>query len=110
VPGSFVVREGERSNGIYFVSRGTLEILSGAEEETHGTFGPGDYFGDLSLLLGERRTASVRSLTYADIFLLPSREFERLKSEYGEFKEVLKEISTEKTELMAELVIKGVLL
>ena len=72
--------------------------------------GPGDYFGDLSLLLGERRTASVHALTYSDVFLLPAREFERLKTEYEEFREVLKEISTEKTERMAELVIQGVVL
>ena len=37
-------------------------------------------------------------------------EFERLKTEYEEFREVLKEISTEKTERMAELVIQGVVL
>ena len=71
---------------------------------------PGDYFGDLSLLLGERRTASVRALVYSDVFLLPAREFERLKEDYEEFKEVLKVISSEKTEKMAERVIEGVIL
>jgi len=110
VPGSIVAREGERGNGIYFVSRGTLEITSGPEGESHGTLGPGDYFGDLSLLLGERRTASVHALTYSDVFLLPAREFERLKTEYEEFRDVLKKVSSEKTERMAELVLEGVLL
>ncbi len=110
VPGSYVVREGERANGIYFVSRGTLEITAGPESTSHGTLEPGDYFGDLSLLLGERRTASVRALAYSDVFLLPSHEFDRLKAEYDEFKEVLKVISSEKTEKMAELVIEGVIL
>ncbi len=110
VPGSIVAREGEPGNGIYFVSRGTLEITSGPEGESHGTLGPGDYFGDLSLLLGERRTASVHALTYSDVFLLPAREFERLKTEYEEFRDVLKKVSSEKTERMAELVMEGVLL
>jgi hypothetical protein len=110
VPGSHVVREGERANGIYFVSRGALEIIAGPDGVSHGTLEPGDYFGDLSLLLGERRTASVRALVYSDVFLLPAREFERLKEDYEEFKEVLKVISSEKTEKMAELVIEGVIL
>jgi hypothetical protein len=110
VPGSYVAREGERANGIYFVSRGRLEIVSGPDGVSHGTLEAGDYFGDLSLLLEERRTASVRALAYSDVFLLPAQEFERLKADYEEFKEVLKVISSEKTEKMAELVIEGVIL
>ena len=60
--------------------------------------------------VGERRTASVQASAYSDVFLLPAREFDRLKAEYDEFKEVLKVISSEKTEKMAELVIEGIIL
>ncbi len=104
------MREGEVGNGIYFISRGTVEITSQEGRETHGTLESGDYFGDLSLLLGERRTASVKSLTYCDVFLLARDQFERIKREYSEFRDTLKKISSEKTEKVAALVLEGVIL
>jgi voltage-gated potassium channel len=109
-PDGYIVREGEVGNGIYFISRGTVEITSQEGRETHGTLESGDYFGDLSLLLGERRTASVKSLTYCDVFLLARDQFERIKREYSEFRDTLKKISSEKTEKVAALVLEGVIL
>jgi voltage-gated potassium channel len=109
-PGTVVVREGEPGNGVYFISRGTLEILSEADERSHGALGPGDYFGDLSLILGERRTASVKALDFCDVFVLDRANFSRIKTEYGEFREVLKKVAAERTDRISELVLEGVIL
>jgi hypothetical protein len=65
-PEGFVVREGETGNEIYFISSGTVEITSQDGAKSYGTLESGDYFGDLSLLLGEKRTASVKALTYCE--------------------------------------------
>jgi hypothetical protein len=110
VPASYVVREGELGNGIYFVSRGHLTISSAGGTLSHGDLAPGDYFGDLSLLLGERRTASVRALTNCDVLYLSAPEFSRLKAEYNEFRDLLKTISSEKSEKLAALVLDGCVL
>jgi hypothetical protein len=109
-PDVVIAREGEVANGIYFISRGTVEICSDEGQKTHGTLESGDYFGDLSLLLGERRTASVRTLSYCDVFLLSKRDFEQIKREYSEFRDVLKRISSDKTAKVSELVLEGVIL
>ena len=109
-PGGLAVREGEMANGIYFVSRGTVEVLSDAGVTSHGTLEEGDYFGDLSLLLGERRTASARALTYCDLLVLPKREFERIKYDYPEFREALKALSSERSEKISALVLSGAIL
>jgi CRP-like cAMP-binding protein len=104
------VREGELGNGIYFVSRGQLTIASEGGTRSHGDLAPGDYFGDLSLLLGERRTASVQALTNCDVLHLSTAEFNRLKDEYSEFRDLLKTISSEKSEKLAALVLDGCVL
>lgn len=109
-PGVVIAREGEAANGIYFISQGKVETTSDEERKAHGTLEGGDYFGDLSTLLGERRTASVRTLSYCDVFLLKKKDFEQIKREYGEFRDVLKRISTDKTETVAALVLDGVIL
>jgi hypothetical protein len=109
-PGDFVMREGETGHEICFVSKGSLEIVSDGASGFHGTLEAGDYFGDLSMLLGERRTASVRAVTFCDVFVLQRPDFERIKAEYPEFREVLKSISSQKTEKLSNLVMEGVVL
>jgi voltage-gated potassium channel len=109
-PGSFLVRAGEIGDGIYFISQGEMEILSADEQTAHGRLGDGEHFGELSLLLGERRTACVRARSYCDVFRLPKEEFEQLKADYPEFRDVLKRISTDRSEKMSDLVMGGVIL
>ena len=109
-PGGFAVREGEMANGIYFISRGTIEVLSDNGATSHGTLEDGDYFGDLSLLLGERRTASAKAVSYCDLLVLPKGEFERIKHDYAEFREALKTLSSERSEKISSLVLSGAVL
>jgi hypothetical protein len=109
-PGVLIAREGEIGKEIYFLSHGQVEIVSEDRNENYGTLEDGDYFGDLSLILKERRTASVRAFTYCEFFVLTKKEFNHIKSEYPEFREVLKKASSEKTEKVVSLLLKGVTL
>ena len=74
----------------------------------HGHFESGDSFGVLSLMLDERRTASVKTMTYTDIFLLQREDFERIKRDYPELTEVLKKSAADRSEKMTGLVMDGV--
>ncbi len=109
-PEGYIVREGEKGNEIYFISRGKVEITSNDDKNSYGLLEDGDYFGDLSLILGEKRTASVKSLSYCEIFILTREDFNRIKKDYPEFKNVLKKMSSERTEKTAALVQDGVIL
>jgi hypothetical protein len=107
-PGTHVVREGEKGKEIFFISTGEVEILSSGRRL--GKLEGGDYFGDLSMLLNENRTASVRAVTFCDIFLLEKRDFNRIREEYAELREVLKKVSSERSEKMSGLILDGVVL
>ncbi|MGE5259021.1 MAG: ion transporter [Hyphomicrobiales bacterium] len=109
-PGVIIAREGEIGKEIYFLSHGKVEILSEEEKVIHGTLEDGDYFGDLSLILKERRSASVRALTYCEVFILTKKDFNQIKNDYPEFREVLKKVSSEKTEKVVSLLLRGVTL
>jgi voltage-gated potassium channel len=109
-PGSLLARAGEIGDGIYFISRGDLEIVSADGATSHGLLSDGEHFGELSLLLGERRTASVRARGYCDVFRLPKEGFEQLKTDYPEFRDVLRTISGERSEKLSALVMDGVVL
>jgi len=109
-PGGFIAREGEAGHEIYFISRGTIEITSADGSHHYGTLTDGDYFGDLSMILKEKRTASARARTYCDVFILKQQDFERIKSEYPELRTVLKTISSSRTEQLSKLILEGVVL
>ncbi len=110
VPGSWVVHAGEIGTEIYFVTSGEMEILSEDGERNFGTMTGGDYFGDLSLILGEKRSGSVRALTFCEAFTLAREDFNSLKQEYPEFRDVLKKISSERSARSTELLLEGVIL
>jgi hypothetical protein len=110
MPESLIAREGEVGNEIFFLSRGAADITSEGGKERHGAFEDGDYFGNLSLVLREKRTASVRAVGFCDVFVLHRHDFERIKADYPDFREVLKRVSAEQTGKVSQLVLDGVVL
>ncbi|MBA3655165.1 MAG: cyclic nucleotide-binding domain-containing protein [Actinobacteria bacterium] len=55
--GDVVVVEGDEDGRFYLLLDGSARILQG--KRTLATLGPGDYFGEISLIDGEPRSASV---------------------------------------------------
>ena len=61
-PGEAIVRMGEPGSTLYVIRSGRVNVV---REQTSGTsvvlamFGPGEFFGELSIFDGERRSASV---------------------------------------------------
>jgi hypothetical protein len=109
-PNSLIVRSGESAKEIFFISKGNMVIINDSGDKKYGTMTDGDYFGNLSIMLGEKRTASVRTTNFCETFVLYSDEFFRIKEEYPEFMEVMKKMSSEKTEKTMQLMLDGVIL
>lgn len=61
-PGEVVIEEGEDDTWLYFLIRGKLAVYSGSRYNAMRRIAdilPGEVFGDLAVLLGHRRTATV---------------------------------------------------
>jgi hypothetical protein len=109
-PDSYIVREGESGKAIYFIIEGSVEITSEEGDKSWGEMSEGDYFGYMSMVLGERRTASTKTLGFCDLLVLKVDDFNRIKSEFPEFSDVLKRVSAERTEKLSELIMEGIIL
>lgn len=109
-PGDVITREGEPGGAMYFVSRGQALIEREGEAAARGSLRPGDYFGDVSLILGERRTASVRAATYCETFCLTREQFLRIGQEHPEFREVLEKVSAQKSQELFDHILEGIIL
>jgi hypothetical protein len=72
-PGEVVVREGDAGNHYYLVGDGDLAVSLGGREV--GRLGPGDGFGELALLDGGIRKATVAARGSATIYALAREPF-----------------------------------
>lgn len=86
LPGDYVFRQGDLGDAMYFVSRGSLEVISNDPAIAPIRLGEGDCFGEIALTQSGPRTRSVRSLTFCDLYELKKNEFEQLLAKYPEFK------------------------
>jgi CPA1 family monovalent cation:H+ antiporter len=75
VPDEFIVRKGERGDAMYFISSGAVEVRI---LPTPVPLGTGDFFGELALLVADRRNADVVSLGYCQLLTLAARDLDRL--------------------------------
>jgi len=73
--GVAVVRSGDAGASMFVVAAGVLEVLvaapAGSEARRSGLLGPGDMFGEMSLLTGAVRSATVRTLCPTVLYEIP---------------------------------------
>lgn len=85
--GTRVFHEGDRSDACYIVRSGHFRVTrehSDGRAITLATLGPGDIFGELAMLDGEVRSASVESLEEGELLALPAGEVRALLSRHPE--------------------------
>jgi CRP-like cAMP-binding protein len=74
--GDTVIQEGSGGAGFFVVDDGSAEVSVGGE--VRATIGPGDYFGEIALLTGSERTATIRAVTDLRCFGLTAWDFKPL--------------------------------
>ena len=65
--------EGESGDGFYAVESGEAEVT--VQGERRGTLGPGDVFGEIALLTGSGRAATIRATTDLHCYGLTPLDF-----------------------------------
>ncbi len=81
-PGQAAVRQGDPGDAVFVVVSGTLEIKRGGRSLREVSRGA--VFGELALLDGAPRSASVEARTQARVLKIPRAEFDALLDEYPE--------------------------
>ncbi|GAU93754.1 hypothetical protein RvY_05645 [Ramazzottius varieornatus] len=81
-PGDLICRKGDVGREMYVCRTGTLQVVSD-EGQIFATLGQGSVFGEISLLSiftsqQNRRTANIRSFSYAELFSLSSANFKEV--------------------------------
>lgn len=81
-PGHVIVRQGDPGDALFVVARGTLRVQK--DNRTLREIGRGAVFGEMALLDGAPRAATVEAVSEAQLLRVPRSEFEALLDESPE--------------------------
>jgi CRP-like cAMP-binding protein len=59
--GDYVIRKDEYADNMYFIRSGYVKVLASDEDTIVAILHEGDYFGEIGILLQERRSLSVKA-------------------------------------------------
>lgn len=80
-PGADCLRKGEFGRAFFLIQSGTAEVVNieaDGNQRIIATIGPGQCFGEMSLLTGDVASATVRASTRLAALVLPRGDFERM--------------------------------
>jgi len=82
--GEVVFVEGSLGDSLYLIESGQVKIStgSGSNEKIISYLGPGNFFGEMALLLNQRRSASVTVVIDADFWVLRKADLDELLEDY----------------------------
>ncbi len=90
LPDDYIIRQGEYGDCMYFLSNGDVEVVVNGVRVA--TLGQGSPFGETALIQGEKRMASIRALSYCDVYKLSKTDFDALRAHYPDFDAEVKKV------------------
>lgn len=90
-PNEYIIREGNMGHEMYFIKRGVVQAFSEKTGIIYRNMGAGSFFGEIALVYQKRRTASIITLTYCELFVLDKDDFKKVLENYPEFAEHVKQ-------------------
>src|SRR5437764_2411126 len=91
--GDLIIREGDDAGPLYILQKGRARAFAGVDGQTRNLafYREGDFFGELSVLNGSPRAASVQAFTDCHLLALKSKSVQELRRRFPEFDKLLSE-------------------
>ncbi len=91
--GDVIFQQGEQGDGMYGIIFGEVEVER--NHEVVAKLSTNDFFGEMALIAGEPRSATIKVLSDLSVFFLSKQAFDAIKDELGQeiHQEILRRIS-----------------
>lgn len=76
--GTLVCEEGDAGDALYLIYKGAVAVTKRGWSEPVARLKEGDFFGEMALLFGEPRSATVRTEAETEVFCLAAEDFRRV--------------------------------
>lgn len=103
--GQVIVREGDPGDALYLIEAGTLTVETEVREvpqRTLARLGPREFFGEMALVSGEPRSATVRAETAGRLWRIDVADFQQLLAAQPALASAVAEVVTLRRETTAE--------
>ncbi|MFB2917518.1 mechanosensitive ion channel domain-containing protein [Aerosakkonema funiforme] len=102
VPSQILFRENDPGDAFFIILEGTVEVFVEKINKHLVNLTVGQFFGELALMLGIPRTATVRAIEETILFAINKAGFQQLLQEHPElFEEIVKALGNHQEELTA---------
>jgi small-conductance mechanosensitive channel len=101
-PGTFIFHEGDPGDAFHIILSGSVEIISEKIDKHIRNLQTGDFFGELSLIMGIPRTAAVRTLETTILFVVDRNVFHYFLSKYPQVADQIAEKLVERKQELVE--------
>jgi predicted acylesterase/phospholipase RssA/CRP-like cAMP-binding protein len=102
--GATIVEIGEQGDELFLIMAGKVRVWSGdgpaVAERTLSMMGPGEHFGEASVLSDAPRTATVTAITYVETMVLSGKDYRQLVKSYPQLLENLSRSLTKRLSVM----------
>ena len=91
--GRLIIREGDNAGPLYVIEKGRARAFTGVNggDRNLAFYREGDFFGELSILNGSPRAASVEAFTDCQLLALEPKSVQDLRRKFPEFSNLLSE-------------------
>ena len=100
--GSVVFERGSRTEGLYIIISGKLSVIDKNDDHV-AEMGPGDFFGELSLLLDTVHRHTVSVLEDAELMVLPKDSMDKLNKEHPQLGRAIRDRAEERISIDNQL-------
>jgi len=92
--GDVIIRQGEPGDSLYLIRAGFVKVRvgEGENERVFAYLKGGAYFGEMSLLRGEKRTADVVAVTRVELVKINAADFQGILEKFPEVKARLEQV------------------
>jgi potassium-dependent mechanosensitive channel len=101
--GQVVCREGSPGESFYIILKGSVEIFSKKVEQYIATLNEGEFFGEMSLLMGIPRSATVRTLEDTLLFVVEKNDLQKLLNDHQQLADQIAQKLVERQQTLKEM-------
>jgi len=104
-PGETIMREGEPGTAMFLIADGAVDVHT---HDTAGkplqlaTLGPGEFFGEVAMLTGRPRTATIVASDRATVVEISREDLDTIMARWPEVREVLQKFYQQRVQSTAE--------
>jgi len=92
-PGTVLAAKGDEAEGMFFIADGEVQIRL---RHRTVTLGPGDFFGEVTLLKKVHRVGTIATLTRCNLMLIDSADFEGLMQRNSDLRDQIIAVADER--------------